>query len=244
MLGLALSACTFEPGTGFSTLEQVRVLASAPDTFRTDLGHDVVLDRLEIEPGALALQELVGGSGGFDPADPPEGFTLCHNGHCHADDGSLPTYAEVEAMLSGEGASWDTVVEVVLGTIEPLTEVPLIAEGVRPSPSLPASDIGHLALPVIQLVLGGQVGTDRLEVVLRSDLVLGGSLSLPVDRRAEPRVALDVELQLSPDLLDGIDWPTLAIDGLVSIEAPDDPGAQALLDGLSRSYLAAEAQLP
>ena len=35
----------------------------------------------------------------FDAEHPPEGFHTCHTGHCHAEDGSVISYAEVAATL-------------------------------------------------------------------------------------------------------------------------------------------------
>lgn len=243
-LGLGLVACTFEPGAGFATLTEVRLQAEAPDRFTTELGHDVQLEGLSLEVRPLVLQELEGGSGGFDPANPPEGFSLCHNGHCHADDGSLPTYAEIEAMLAGDSASWSTVVEIPLGSLDLLDGQPVTADVVRPSRELPAADIGHLALPVTRLVIEGTVGADRLQVDLSAECALEGGLALPVDRSTARQVAVDVDLSVEPSLLDGIDWPALAIDGIVDVVEPADPEAVALLDALCGSPLAGDAREP
>ncbi|MCA9514934.1 MAG: hypothetical protein KC635_08330 [Myxococcales bacterium] len=66
----------------------------------------VALDTVELVPGDVTVaQKAEGSAGAFDPADPPEGYTLCHNGHCHATDGRLVPYEEVAAELAGGGGS-------------------------------------------------------------------------------------------------------------------------------------------
>jgi hypothetical protein len=46
----------------------------------------------------------------FDPANPPPGYTLCHNGHCHAADGRLVDYADIAAELAGGATSGPALV--------------------------------------------------------------------------------------------------------------------------------------
>src|SRR5688572_4227131 len=123
LLGIGTLACTFEDGHGFSTVDRASLEARlepgvARDlgnhTVLTDVGYQVHLDSATLEVDEVALEELVGGgaSGGtsFDPANPPPGYSLCHGGHCHADDGRLVEYAEIEAELAGGGARFSPVV--------------------------------------------------------------------------------------------------------------------------------------
>jgi hypothetical protein len=56
-------------------------------------------------------QTTSGGSGAsFDPASPPPGYTLCHNGHCHSEGGDLVSYEDVrEELNNGGGTSVVTI---------------------------------------------------------------------------------------------------------------------------------------
>lgn len=57
----------------------------------------------------IRLAETRTSSGGdgssFDPASPPPGYTLCHNGHCHAENGDLVPYEDVREALASSGGS-------------------------------------------------------------------------------------------------------------------------------------------
>ena len=107
------AACTFEAGNWFATLSPSLSAAYLPRTDRNvgeeqnwqKLSNDyqVRIVRATLELGKIGLLSSTGGgdSGGFDPARPPPGYTLCHNGHCHNVDGRLVPYAEIEAELAG-----------------------------------------------------------------------------------------------------------------------------------------------
>lgn len=57
----------------------------------------------------IRLAETRTSSGGdgssFDPASPPPGYTLCHNGHCHAESGELVPYEDIREELANSGGS-------------------------------------------------------------------------------------------------------------------------------------------
>jgi hypothetical protein len=57
----------------------------------------------------IRLAETRTSSGGdgssFDPASPPDGYTLCHNNHCHAENGDLVSYEDVREELASSGGS-------------------------------------------------------------------------------------------------------------------------------------------
>src|SRR5688500_12710612 len=85
-----LLGCTLDPGHGFSTMEpgelhaELRPSATrdlGDHTLLTDLGYHVQVSLARLHVAAVELLELRGSTGGgggvFDPADPPEGYTLC-----------------------------------------------------------------------------------------------------------------------------------------------------------------------
>ena len=125
LLLLLLAGCAFGPGDPFAVLSpEVDARWTVPDErVRPDgfallaSNYEVRLTRAELTVERAALRSLSAGGGAssggsFDPANPPAGYSLCHGGHCHRDDGALVPYAEVEAAMSGGGGS-ATFVEVV-----------------------------------------------------------------------------------------------------------------------------------
>lgn len=105
----------------------------------------------------------------FDPANPPPGYSLCHGGHCHADDGSLVDYDTIAAELAaGTGSTQTTAATMVPGAVDLLAPLPI------PLACTPdcALDEGHLVLTRItasRLRLRGEVrdsrGTPRIDGV-------------------------------------------------------------------------------
>ena len=122
VLVCATSGCAVEPGSPWGRLELVPTVVFAPGPDRlseqgellTVNDEAVKIDKLRLRiariSGTIAANAV---STTFDPAKPPPGYSLCHNGHCHKDDGTLPTYEEIQLELAGgedAGAkvSWDT----------------------------------------------------------------------------------------------------------------------------------------
>lgn len=107
------AGCAWEAGQPWGMWHpSVRVRASVPadrqlpdGRFRTASEYLWQIESLQIELADLRLQ-LAGSSSqlSFDPAKPPAGYSLCHGGHCHAADGRLVDYAEIQAELLGDGA--------------------------------------------------------------------------------------------------------------------------------------------
>jgi len=245
MIVLLLAACTFAPGRGFGTLPDPTLhVALEPGpardlgdhTLLTNLGWEVQVDAAGLELGAVELQELVGGAGGsFDPADPPEGYSLCHGGHCHADDGSLVSYAEVEAQLAGGSASFVAVSSWALDA-----EVDLLAGldvALSSVSTVPASDISQVAITAGRLHLEGTARTDGTAIPVRVDLDLApgftGGLDLPFERGEDPVVDLALALVVDGTLFDDLDFATAAADGEVALDDPSDPSGALLLARLA-----------
>lgn len=237
-----LAGCTFDRGDAFGTLDATLDAHLATPADR-DLGDgfqklasdwqvrvvrfELVVDAVLVEATAEAAATAT-----FDPAAPPPGYGLCHNGHCHADDGRLVDYADIAAELATEAAGGAQLAAVI-----DLDEVDLLDRTPRPL------DCGRCALDEGRLV-GVRLVASRLEVELEVrdgratprvagtfvargaiELVAGDDtegrapgelaavLDAPVGDDAEPIV--DLDLTLSPDvsLLDRVDFTTLPVDG-------------------------------
>lgn len=219
--------CTLEAGEGFATMEpgelevqldpaSARVSGA---TVLTDMGYEVALDAFEIDVAAVELQELVGGGGGggsFDPADPPPGFTLCHGGHCHSDEGGLVSYEEIQAMLSGGAVSYEPLVTMAVDALVNVLSGEAVALArFEPSRELPRGTISRVFLPLEAVRLrgratGGDLGEASVEVNVDA-AVSGGfvaTVSRPVNRDQAQTIELSVVVPVSGTLFDGVDFAT------------------------------------
>jgi len=224
---LLLAGCTFTPGSGFTTLSGASLGADFRPAARgdaesgvfTDLGYTVTIDAFELELGDAELLELQGGAGGlFDPADPPAGYSLCHNGHCHHDDGRLVSYAEIEAELAGGSAAFVPIVTLLSSGDYELLSGTAVATEVLPSVELPMADMSQLQLDVPWIALEGTVsggpevaGLDApIDLVVDLDPVapFTAGVDFVVGRDTEPSIELAVQLSIDGTLFDGIDFAT------------------------------------
>lgn len=126
------SACTFVDGQPWAEVDSAELAVNPfiPGAARLDgqgrlmtaRSYAVVLEHIGLEMGDLRIQQAdaAGEPLAFDPASPPPGYSLCHGGHCHADDGTLPTYAEVEAKLLGGATAAPALGFHVEDTVVPL----------------------------------------------------------------------------------------------------------------------------
>lgn len=256
------AGCTFEPGSGFATITGAEVAAffepgAARDlgegVLLTDLGYHIEVSELTLGVDAISLEELRtsgGGGGVFDPAEPPPGYSLCHGGHCHADDGSLVGYEEIQAELSGGGASYASLAVLPVGAdLDMLDGDSLELDEVFPSRELPRATIARVALSLetlrVRAVVTGGSGPHDLgerEVSFDVDLEIASQVTVAtnrtVDRDASETIDLHVDLVTDGTLFDQLDMLTLAgeEDSLVLTEI-DSPASLALAGALLESGL-------
>ncbi|MBM4378535.1 MAG: hypothetical protein FJ086_04435 [Deltaproteobacteria bacterium] len=237
--------CTLGPGDPFATLS-ARVQASlsqpagrsAADGFqRLSTDYQVRFTALRLDATALELVDL--GSGAtlaFDPARPPPGYGLCHNGHCHRDDGALVDYAVISAEVTGGGGPSAVAslpaqeLDVLAGTDLPLS----CGEGC----TLPSATVGQVRLRIRGLVAEGVVRDGRAQpripeqpFRLQALLPEGSELSTPtaieVSRHASPRVDVALTVQLGASLLDGLPLEQLpTVGGALDAYPPSMPDLQ------------------
>lgn len=245
---LWLTGCAWDAGEGFAVLEPSLTAAyTSPASREVGDGYQRLSSdyqvRLTIARMRLERIELLGRASGsgptaFDPARPPPGYTICHNGHCDREDGAQVPYDEVEAELSGGGATATTVATLPVG------EVDLLAGenrslGCEPDCELPRTTVSNGKWPLTALRLEGSVRDGRAtprfvgERPFRLELstarpqaeplaVLTGALHVPSDRAHAPRVVLALKLELTPESFDPVDWAaaTVGSDGAVDLTEP------------------------
>lgn len=252
-----LGGCADGPGHGFATLESAELRArfepgvarDAGGAVLTDLGYQLELSRLEIDLERLALEAAGGDSSGFDfdPASPPPGYTFCHAGHCHAEDGLLVDYEEVELELGGQARRFVAVRTLPIErAVDALAAESLALEHVEPSRELPETELRRVRLELRTLRAEGSVrgGALAAQVPLAVELVASGALTalaeLGVDRSGPARIDLRVALKLRGTLFDGVDFAALETAGAIAVTDVEAQAGQTLFGALLESELAVD----
>jgi hypothetical protein len=245
-----IAGCAWDAGEPFATVS-ARIEARLEVPAGRDLGdgwqmlasnYQIAIDTLVVEAGTIALGDASDGPGVFDPANPPPGYSLCHNGHCHAEDGSLVPYEDITAGL-GPG-------QVTTVALLPVGALDLAAGAERdldctPSCDLPRANIVVAELDVTRVQASGRVRDGAspprfagertwaldLSFAAEEPLVLSSPLDLPADRAHDPDVTLDLTLALTSRIFDDVAWAEL------------DPGASLALAGHAETRAALVAAL-
>jgi hypothetical protein len=253
---LMLAGCAWGPGEGFAVLEPTVRAAYVPEASRdagdgyqrlsSDYQVRVTAATMRLERIELIARAARVGSGRFDPARPPPGYSLCHGGHCHRDDGALIPYEDIEAELSGGANPVLPVASLPVGDLD-LLSPETRAVGCEPACELPRTEVSRGRWAVTALRLEGTVRDGRAtprfpgERPFRLELastsadtpvaVLDGALDVPSDRAHAPRVLLSLRLELTSRIFDGVDWAatTPGEDGLVDLDAQANAPARTRL---------------
>jgi hypothetical protein len=250
LLLLVPSACTFEPGTWFATMSPSLTASYQPRPDRDagsgwqKLNHDyqVLVTRAHLELDDIALLGAVGGAATqFDPADPPPGYTLCHNGHCHSAEGRLVPYAEIEAQVAGgPGGGLQAVVTLPMDDSFDLLAPVDRRLSCKPSCNLDRIRILRAEAPIRRLILEGKVRDSRTpprlpETAFRwearpvstGETTLTAEVDLPADRDHPPAVALGLHIDMGATLFDGVEFagPTAPSPAVLDLGATANPAA-------------------
>jgi hypothetical protein len=181
----------------------------------------------------VALQTQTGGGGGgggtFDPANPPPGYSLCHGGHCHSDDGALVSYEDIQAQLdAGGGSSTSTLITLPLARGFELIAGESFVPECQPDCELPETTVTRLTAGATALRIEGVVrdrrATPRLagEVPFRmtfastgedGPLALSEDVEIPADRESPPVISLEVEVLPTARIFDAVDFAALDVAG-------------------------------
>lgn len=234
-VAVPLAGCTFQPGVAFGTLTgatldvRFQPPASRLDELgrlKTDTGYRVTLDMLRLVPRTLDFQTTSGsaGSGGsFDPANPPPGYSLCHGGHCHRDDGALVAYEDIEAELSGGTLKTVTALSLPVKTGFDLIPGPAASASLTDCQPGCELDRGTWSKAVLDLAtisasgsvedptsfnrLGGQVRPWSFSF---SPDAFSQKVDVRIDRDQGERLAVVATFALTEKLFDQIDFQALA----------------------------------
>lgn len=257
---LALSsACALGEGEPFATLRPTFAATFAREHdreagdgyLRLVSGYEIKVEAASLEVAAIQILASAPGQdiAAFDPANPPEGYSNCHGGHCHASDGSTVDYADIEAeRAGGEGSALELALALDLGA-----PVDLLAAG-EPivlachSPMLAGCGLGEGTLRRVELAVSslsfhllvrdGQVPAraEPRDLDLSIDVASSGggrfvhALELTAGRRGERSFDLPLVLELGAALFDAIDW------------SADEPDLHALIHALGHATFEAGAR--
>lgn len=235
------SGCTFSPGNphGEVTISHIDVALDVEDRLeqgtqdRLRVGNDYVLELKEfnVTLGELVVEasaDLSVANTSFDPSSPPPGYSLCHNGHCHADDGRLVPYEEIARELAqgSGGAGAERVLqeideEVAMSPtlldvrVEGLTQEGCTNACEFTTPGTPSAAILAILEVKVRATIFDVSDRQRLpedgmplNITLTPDtpFELFGALTPDADE-AGPAHDISGTLTILPTIFDGIDWP-------------------------------------
>lgn len=225
VVGAATTACTLSPGEPWAQIVGATAeasLASPPERFDesgrllTAKSYGVALESIVATLTTLALDQAEGEALAFDPANPPAGFSLCHNGHCHADDGRLVDYeqvaAEAGASTSGFSLAFDVGTQTALRE-EPTSlpvdcEEPCVLERGDVVRARLFVDEVHVRGLVFDLLDQGRVpaGGRAVEFSITPRAPVSAPASARIERFEPVDWTVAASFALTPSLLDPIDF--------------------------------------
>ncbi len=228
LLTIVVTGCTLEDGQPWGQAEFAVTTSFNEEGRRTDEGRlrtalDYELDwdeaTLQVVSATLKLQAS-GTSLAFDPAAPPAGYSLCHNGHCHADDGRLVDYEDIALEVAGQSGTAGSVTQVLEATV-PLSSEPTYLEPGLCSDQcqLPPGDLSSTSVNLAQMVLRGRIFDLRTEdrarlpeegIEVQLNVPLQQEVAAPVSGtvgRDQPvHVGVNLDLVVSVKVWDQVDW--------------------------------------
>lgn len=222
--------CGMEPGAWFLELEpavtaQYREAANRvvePGWQKLASEYHVRLTRADLQIEEIELYAGSAPAASFNPARPPAGFSLCHNGHCHAADGRLVPYDEVASSAAG-GAPVLPVVVLGGGTWNLLSPALPAHPDCQPSCQLGRTHLVRARINLQRLLLEGEIrgpGANPTRATFSFSLPSSTTtplppLTAPLDLRADnqhhPHATLSIDLQPGASLLDGVPWGSLPV---------------------------------
>lgn len=197
----------------------------ADGSLLTAAGYGIALERVRLGIDGVDLgMAVTGGPSAFDPSDPPPGYSLCHNGHCHADGGGLPTYAEIAAKLlgtTGETPGVTLPIEQTVVLLSAPQPLPLAATACSDACVLPRGELQVLRIRTGVLYVEGQVRDVqggpprlpvaglRLEVAVPVEVALGAPVQGAIDNGEPVGVRVRGRFLLGAALFDGVDFGSM-----------------------------------
>jgi hypothetical protein len=191
LISPSLGGCALEAGDPWGEVEVALSVGFAETEGRLDeAGRLRTLRNFRVEVEALTVTvravELIASAdvvARFDPANPPTGYSNCHNGHCHHDDGRLVDYADIAAELAGgaTGAATLGVLGGATATVAGAGEVALALGTCEADAAVSGPRPSGCVLDAPGAVAGARISLDQVSLSGRFfDGLSGDSARLPV----------------------------------------------------------------
>ena len=259
---LFAAGCAFGPGEPFATVApRFEARYEIPsDRQLQEQGwaklasdYQVRLTAFTLEVAEVELRSRSGGGGGgggtFDPANPPPGYSQCHGGHCHRDDGALVSYEDIQAELDGGGtATVRTELALHVGREVDLLAGASLVPACEPDCTLDQTRISSVRAGVEAVRIEGFVRDGRAQQRLQGEVpfvlhtpgfALETGADIEADRTSPPQIELTVLAEAGPHTFDAIDWAVQAqAGGVIDFGAVENEAARTqVLDELSAETL-------
>lgn len=232
-LAYALTGCTLVGGepwgevvlSGAVRFDGTGRWGDVEGEYRTSKDYTIFLTKLLLHVDGVDAELTQGGASevDFDPASPPEGYSLCHNGHCHADNGRLVDYEEI-ALESSSGSTRVRVTRSASETINLFSEG---SQALELGPCTARCELSRGTLSSAGILLG-EIEVDGLVVDRRPPETarlhengasvrfvswigerIAGAVDEPIDDTSAPTQEVFVRLDAPRTLFDGIDFGAL-----------------------------------
>lgn len=232
-LALLASACTFADAEGDPwgqvIFEDPSVQLDASERLadsgrlRVGNGFELELESLQLDLTSLRLELAPEGAGiaEFDPANPPPNYSLCHNGHCHHDDGRLVDYEDIAIELASASGVAGAVAHIIdqTATLEGTSsvDITLDANDCPDNCTLPRGQMTRVVLTLGEVRVMGRVfdarGENRLPLDgAPVDIALPGPLEFStlaegsIDKQNSGTYRTTPSLTFSGAIFDGMAW--------------------------------------
>ena len=232
LLGAALPfavSCELEEGAPWTTANLRAELVwdaegrlDADKRVQTSKNYRIAFETLTVDFAEVTLTSSSAKQLSFDPANPPPGYSLCHQGHCHDEDNKLIPYEQVSLELNQGSASSvmaQTVrEEVAIDTAAPASRHDIVLGACSDEQGLCEIGPENLTQAGIQIrgiEVKAQISrtdddTERtLYAVVPLNVSLEIPLSIPLNSDGPDEVGLRLETTIHPtvwDELEFFDW--------------------------------------
>ncbi|MGM0557111.1 MAG: hypothetical protein ACQEVA_12080 [Myxococcota bacterium] len=207
VLAVLASACAMQDGEPWGWVEGGATASGSIVEEGGAPGAQVTIDSASATLGVRLVETTSSSAGSgatFDPQSPPDGYGLCHNGHCHSDDGELVPYEDIRAELASSGGTVERTVARLAGQGGLAAPISLERQAVVEPATVDTVEVEFNLSIAGSVMIDGDVYA--LEIVTGPFLMTSSAdLAFGPDEPAERTVGVDAAFDTA-DFFDGVDW--------------------------------------